>query len=159
MSEAKPISNHAPNEGANGPNGSEDHHDFVVVQGGVVAFAQQIQAGVHCLTSDEPLALGGRDSGPTPYQLLLGALGSCTSITLTMYAQRKGWPLENVTVRLRHSRRSPEDGGTQIEVIEREIELAGPLSEEQKTRLIAIAGKCPVHRTLLATVEITTQES
>ena len=159
MSEAEPTQDNAGGTGPNQQDGQDAHHDSVIVQGGAVAYAQQIQAGLHCWTADEPLSLGGANSGPSPYQLLLGALGSCTSITLTMYAQRKGWPLENVTVRLRHSRKNPTDGGVAIEVIEREIELAGPLSDEQKMRLLGIAGKCPVHRTLVSAVEITTQES
>ena len=156
MSEAEPTPDNAKGAGQDGLDG---HHDFVVVQGGVVAYAQQIQAGPHCLTADEPVTLGGADAGPSPYQLLLGALGSCTSITMTMYAQRKGWPLENVTVRLRHSRKNSEEGGVAMDVIEREIELAGPLSEDQKMRLLSIAGKCPVHRTLISAIEITTQGS
>ncbi len=130
-----------------------ENEDIVVVQGAGNSYAQQIQAGRHCFASDEPVSLGGEDSAPTPYHLLLGALGSCTSITLTMYARRKEWQLEGVTVRLRHTR---NNGSEQIY---RTIELSGTLSEEQRHRLLEIANRCPVHRTLSAALEIITVEA
>lgn len=128
-------------------------NDIVIVQGSALSYAQQIQADRHCFASDEPLSLGGEDTAPTPYQLLLGALGSCTSITLTMYARRKEWPLEGVTVRLRHHREGKS------EQIHRAIELTGSLSDEQRQRLLEIANRCPVHRTLSAALEIITVEA
>lgn len=132
------------------------HHDEVVtVQGNGAEYAQQIQVGVHCLTADEPASLGGGNTGPSPYDLLLGALGSCTSITITMYAKRKEWPLENVTVRLLH-RKEFDDGGKRSDLIEREIELIGELTIEQRVRLLDVAGRCPIHRTLLTSVKILT---
>src|SRR5918995_182899 len=126
----------------------------VVVRGNAQGFTQEIAVGPHQLTADEPKDMGGDDEGPTPYDLLLAALGSCTSITVTMYAQRKGWPLQDVTVRLRHSRIHAEDCAEceskegKIDHIELEIRLEVPLlSGEQRTKLLQIAEKCPVHRT------------
>src|SRR5688572_15541047 len=117
--------------------------DFqVVVQGKADGFAQEIEAGRHRLASDEPTAVGGTDQGPSPYELLLAALGSCTSMTVAMYARRKGWPLEDVVVRLRHSRvhaADCEDCETKagmLDRIEREVELRGPLAEDQRARLL-----------------------
>jgi len=130
------------------------------VRGAADGFAQEIQAGPHQFRSDEPAAAGGTDSGPTPYDLLLGALGSCTSMTVGMYARRKQWPLERVTVQLRHSRVHAEDCAdcetrdAKITLIERDIQLDGPLDEEQRARLLAIANRCPVHLTLTSTIEI-----
>src|ERR671912_2703196 len=126
----------------------------VLVYGDAKAFTQEIIAGPHQLTADEPKGVGGNDEGPTPYDLLLEALGSCTSITVTMYAQRKGWPLRGVSTRLRHSRIHAEDCAEcetkegRIDRIELDIEFAGPLSSEQRSKLLEIATKCPVHRTL-----------
>jgi putative redox protein len=135
----------------------------VVVRGGVQEFAQEITAGRHRLTADEPQASGGADTGPDPYALLLAGLGSCTSMTVALYARRKQWPLEGVTVRLRHSRVHAKDCADCetregiLDRIEREIELAGPLSAEQRQRLLEIAERCPVHRTLVSEIDIRTR--
>lgn len=132
----------------------------VEVRGDASGFAQHIEVGKHRLVSDEPLSAGGTDTGPGPYELLLAALGSCTSMTLALYARRKQWPLEQVTVRLRQSRIYAEDCADcetkvgMLDKIDREIILAGPLSAEQRSRLLEIADKCPVHRTLSSEVLI-----
>jgi putative redox protein len=121
---------------------------------------QEITAGSHKFFSDEPEEVGGSNSGPDPYSLLLAALGACTAMTLQMYARRKEWPLERVEVSLRHSRIHAEDcedcdtKSVKLERIERYISLAGPLSDEQKTRLLEIAKRCPVHKTLTSEVSI-----
>lgn len=126
----------------------------VVVHTGREHYTTEIVAGEHGLLADEPVAVGGADLGPTPYDLLLASLGSCTSITLRMYADRKEWPLEAIRVYLKHDRIHAQDcdhceskEGT-IDRIRREIELVGPLSVKQRQRLLEIADKCPVHRTL-----------
>ena len=134
----------------------------VVVRGGAAGFVQEITAGSHHLRSDEPLSAGGTETGPTPYDLLLAALGSCTSMTLAVYARRKQWPLNNVTVRLRHSRVHAEDCATEthdakLTVIDREIELDGTLDESQRARLLAIANRCPVHLTLGSRIDVRTR--
>ena len=135
----------------------------VVVRGNAEGFTQEIVVGPHQLTADEPKDMGGDDEGPTPYDLLLAALGSCTSITVTMYAQRKSWPLQDVTVRLRHSRIHAEGCAEcetkegKIDRIELDIEFAGPLSSEQRSKLLEIAKKCPVHRTLTSETNIRTK--
>ncbi len=128
----------------------------VVVRGNAKGFTQEIVVGPHQLTADEPKHMGGDDEGPTPYDLLLAALGSCTSITVTMYAQNKSWPLQDIIVRLRHSRIHATDCAEcetkegKLDHIEVEIRLEGPLlSDEQRTKLLEIAEKCPVHRTLV----------
>lgn len=123
---------------------------MVVVHGSAASFAQQVHIGPHCLTVDEPLEVGGQNSGPTPYELLLSALGACTSMTVTMYAVRKGWPLEGVTVNLRHGKGQGAMKEGRIDIIEREIILVGELSPEQRERLLDIAERCPVHKTLLS---------
>lgn len=139
---------------------ARDSGEWVVVRGPSSGFAQEITAGPHQLEADEPASAGGTDTGPSPYDLLLAALGSCTSMTISMYARRKGWPLEAVTVRLRHSRIHAEDCADcetqagRLDRIEREIELAGNLAEAQREALRAIADKCPVHRTLTLEVRI-----
>jgi len=134
----------------------------VLVSSTAKPFEQSVSAGKHRFTVDEPLGVGGGDAGPDPYALLLGALGSCTSMTLLVYARRKKWPLEHVDVRLSHAREHAEDcaecedGKRRIERIERRIALTGPLSAEQKSRLLAVADKCPVHMTLTAKIDIRT---
>jgi putative redox protein len=134
-----------------------------VVHGSAKGFAQEITVGRHGLLADEPVAAGGTDTGPTPYDLLLASLGACTSMTVSLYARRKQWPLEAVTVRLRHSKihaADCEECETRtglLDRIERDVELHGELSDEQRARLLDIASKCPVHRTLTSEIEIQTQ--
>ncbi len=132
----------------------------VVVTGGASGFAQDIVAHRHRLTADEPKEMGGTDTGPTPYDLLLAGLGACTSMTLRLYADHKKLPLEGVRVTLRHAKIHAEDCARcetqkgKIDRIEREIEVMGPLTEEQRLRLLEIADKCPVHRTLESEIEV-----
>ena len=135
----------------------------VIVWGEGGTFAQQIATGRHRLKSDEPESVGGTDTGPSPYDLLLAALGSCTSITVGMYARKKNWPLERVTVWLRHSKIYAADclecetREGMLDRIERDVRFEGPLSAEQHSRLLEIANKCPVHRTLTSEINIRTR--
>jgi len=135
----------------------------VIVHGDGFAFAQEIFAGSHKFTADEPVSAGGTASGPGPYGFLLAALGSCTSITVTMYARRKDWPLSEVTVWLRHSKVYATDCAdcdsreAIIDQIARDIRFGGPLTAEQRQRLLDIANKSPVHRTLTSKVNIMTR--
>lgn len=125
--------------------------------------AQDIRVGPHWLRADEPLALGGQDSGPTPYGLLEAALGACTSMTVRMYADRQGWPLTRVRVRLSHDQVHAKDGAEcesrvgRVDRLERLVRLEGPLTEEQRARLLHIAEVCPVHRTLESKVDVRTR--
>jgi putative redox protein len=134
----------------------------IVVHGTAAGFAQQIAIGQHRLTADEPLSVGGTDTGPNPYDLLLAALGSCTSMTVAMYARRKRWPLESVTVRLSHSKvhtvdcAEAETKAGMLDHVHRDVAFSGPLSDEQRARLLDIASKCPVHRTLDSEIVIET---
>lgn len=121
------------------------------VRGAASGFAQEIRAGAHALAADEPIERGGTGRGPTPHELLLSAYGACTSMTVSMYARRKQWPLEDVRVALRHWK---DDAG---EHIERIVELSGRVDDEQRARLIEIANKCPVHRTLSGPLDIQTK--
>jgi len=125
----------------------------VVTESGSGGYAQQITVGPHRLTADEPRPIG-TDTGPSPYDLVLAGLGACTSMTVRMYAERKKWPLEKVTVTLRHNRIHAKDCADcetvvgQIDHIERVLRFEGDLDEDQRQRLAEIADKCPVHRTL-----------
>lgn len=124
---------------------------------------QDIQVGRHRLLSDEPAAVGGTDQGPSPYELLGAALGACTSMTLRMYARTKGWPLQRVIVTVRHEKIHAQDCAScdtkavRIDRMEREIALEGPLDAAQKKRLLEIAERCPVHRTLSSKVHVVTR--
>ncbi len=137
-------------------------------KGGVVvctesALCTEVEANGHALVADEPASLGGTDAGPTPYDYLLSALGSCTAMTVRMYADRKGWPLESVTVRAEHGRVHAKDceecetKSGRIDRIELELELDGPLDAEQREKLREIADKCPVKRTLSSEMLIETR--
>jgi putative redox protein len=134
----------------------------VVASTGAGAFEQMLLDGRHALRADEPVASGGGDSGPGPYELLLMALGSCTSMTVHLYAARKKWPLEQVVVRLKHAKVYADDCAdcekptAKIDRIDKTLELIGPLDEAQRSRLVEIAGQCPVHRTLTAKTDIRT---
>ena len=135
----------------------------VVVRGSAAGVAQEIFAGSHRMASDEPVSVGGTDTGPSPYELLLAALGACTSITVGMYARRKGWSLEEVTVYLRHAKIHASDCAEcetkegMLDRIERDIHFAGSLTNEQRSKLLEIANKCPVHRTLTSEIVIKTR--
>lgn len=138
-------------------------HMEVVTKTPKGTFTTQIRAGNHTFYADEPTSVGGKDLGPTPYDLLNAALGACTSMTLQMYANRKKWPLEQAIVHLKHDRvhvkdceNCPDNPG-KIERLSREVEIIGPLSEEQHQRLLEIADKCPVHKTLTSDIEIITK--
>jgi putative redox protein len=136
-----------------------------VAEAGEGRFAQLVQAGRHRLRADEPLAVGGDDSGPGPYDLLLAALGACTSMTVRMYAEQKKWPLRRVSVELKHDKVHAADCAEcetregRIDKIERVLALEGELDEAQRQRLLEIANKCPVHRTLHSEVWIPTRLS
>jgi putative redox protein len=116
--------------------------------------AQDVQAGQHHLLADEPESVGGGASGPTPYDYLLAGLGACTSMTLRMYADRKGWPLEGVSVVLEHAKIHARDCAEcesesgRVDLIERSLDIQGDLDSAQRQRLMEIADRCPVHRTL-----------
>lgn len=127
---------------------------------GEEGYTTEIEAGIHHLLADEPESVGGNDLGATPYDLLASALGACTSMTLRMYADRKGWDLKEVKTHLQHSKIHSEDCNScenkpaKLDHIERIIELEGDLSGEQRERLLEIADKCPVHRTLNSEIKI-----
>jgi putative redox protein len=136
---------------------------WTVAYTGDSGYYTEVMAGEHMLVSDEPTSYGGTDLGPSPYQLLTAALGACTTMTLRMYADRKEWPLEGVTVRLRHSKVHAKDCDKcettegKIDRIVREVIPHGDLSGEQRQRLAEIADKCPVHRTLHSEIEVQTK--
>lgn len=118
--------------------------EVVVAETGLGRLQVEARTASGAILIDEPVSVGGLGSGPTPYDLLSAALGACTSITLRLYAERKGWPLERVRVSVLHHRASLEAR----DLFERTISLEGPLDEAQRTQLMAIAQRCPVHRTL-----------
>ena len=126
-------------------------------------FAETVRAGTHTLLADEPVASGGNDTGPDPYSYLLTALGTCTAMTLRVYARQKKWPLQKVKVQLQHDKIYAKDCADcetkegKVDRIERLIELEGPLDDSQRQRLLQIADHCPVHRTLTSEIRITTR--
>jgi putative redox protein len=145
-------------------NPETDPDGVTVTETGQGKFQQEIRAGRHLLIADEPVSAGGSDSGPNPYHLVLAGLGACTSMTLRLYAERKGLPLERVSVALKHSRIHASDCETcetregMLDRIDRVLTLSGELDAEQRKRLLEIADKCPVHRTLTSEIDIRTVE-
>ncbi|HAW50944.1 MAG TPA: osmotically inducible protein C [Flavobacteriales bacterium] len=135
-----------------------------LVKVGQVNYIADITVREHKLVADEPVTLGGADKGPNPYELLLSSLGACTAMTLRIYAGRKDWPLEEVSVQLSHTKDYVEDcedcdeKDLKIDRIVKKIELKGDLSEEQRKRLMQIADRCPVNKTLLGEIKIESQE-
>ena len=132
-----------------------------VTETGTGTYTQQITAGRHQLVADEPLPVGD-DEGPNPYDLLMAALGACTSMTVRMYANRKGWRLDRVQVTLRHKRihaRDCADCETKVgwvSHIDRDIEITGEIDDSQRQQLMHIAARCPVHQTLTSEVDVAT---
>jgi uncharacterized OsmC-like protein len=144
--------------------GDEDRGVVLVRETGQGRFQQEVTAGAHRLLADEPNDVGGTDSGPNPYDLLLAALGACTAMTLRLYAERKALRLDRVAVRLRHAKvhaadcENCESRDGRVDRIERGIVLEGELDAQQRARLLEIADKCPIHRTLTSGVDIVTSE-
>lgn len=143
---------------------SESNARTVTVSIGASKYTSDVIVGDHRFQADEPRAAGGADLGPSPYDLLLASLGSCTVMTLRIYADRKVWPLEGVAVHLTQKRLHAKDCEDcentegQITRIERTIEIQGDhLDDDQRTRLMEIADKCPVHRTLTSEIKIDTK--
>jgi len=136
----------------------------IVTATGDGRYTQQVSTAGHTFVVDEPASVGGGDEGPNPYELLLASLGSCTAITLRMYADRKGIPLARTTVRLRHDRIHADDCETcetehgMLSRITREITFEGDLDDDQRARLMKVADHCPVHRTLTSEIVIETRE-
>ncbi|MBI5449743.1 MAG: OsmC family protein [Gammaproteobacteria bacterium] len=136
-----------------------DHHPGKIsVRLGHGHYLTSINAAGHVLNADEPRSSGGGDLGPSPYQLLCASLGACTAITLRMYADRKGWPLDAIQVILHHDKVRTEGTGKVIaaDVIQRVIELRGALDATQRQRLLEVADHCPVHRSLHGTITVNT---
>jgi putative redox protein len=135
----------------------------ITARTGPGGFMTEVLVNRHSLVADEPVPVGGTDQGPSPFDLLVAALGACTAMTLRMYADRKGWPLDAATVRLKHDKihaadcEACETREGILDRIEREIEIEGPLDADQKQRLLQIADRCPVHRTLTSEVHIKTR--
>jgi uncharacterized OsmC-like protein len=142
--------------------GHVDGGEWVTSRIGRTPYRTDVSARGFGFTADEPYALGGTDAGPTPYELLLGALGGCTAITLRMYADRKGWPLEGVDVSLRTARSHEPDcedcegSAVGITRLERQVLLRGPLDDEQRRRLMLIADRCPVKQTMERGIQMET---
>jgi putative redox protein len=133
----------------------------VYVNSGSMRFVQNVAVGAHAFQTDEPSENGGNDAGPESHELLLAALGSCASITVQMYADRKQWPLDSVHVRLFYVKVPAEDQPDakteMVDEIEMEISCSGDLSQDQQRRLLEIAGRCPVHRMLTSQIQIHTR--
>ena len=156
---ARYLPDTAPDESTEEP---LDHGIVRVSERGTGNFAVTIQAGRHSLVGDEPASVGGDDAGPSPYELLLAALGECTVMTLRMYARQKNRPLENVRITLKHAKIHANDCADcetregKVDRIDRQIVLEGPLDQSQRARLLEIADRCPVHRTLHSEVTVIT---
>ncbi len=140
----------------------------VVVQTGHGKFGTEVHTVSHRFIADEPRSYGGDDTGPTPYDLLLGALGTCTAMTMKMYADRKGWPVDGYRVHVTHERNHAEDcghavfeeEGMEVQALNRSIEVLGDdLTDEQRAKILEIADKCPVHRTLEGHLHIHTESA
>jgi putative redox protein len=139
---------------------AEQREPHVIVDGDAKGFAQKIDIGSYQISADEPGSYGGTDTGASPYDLLLAALGACTSMTIGLYARKRGWLLEKITVSLHHAKihaKDCDDCETKEGRVDRiwlDIHLDGALSDEQRAKLMEIAEKCPVHQTLTSEINI-----
>jgi len=135
----------------------------VKVSGPSKGFRTEVEVGGHRLVVDEPIAVGGADHGPTPYEMLLAGLGACTAMTLRIYADRRKWPLERANISLIHRKVHAQDcidcdtKATKMDVVDRVITLEGALTEEQKAKLLEIAERCPVHQTMQSKIQVNTR--
>ena len=136
----------------------------VMVLGPSTGFRTEIEVGGHHLVVDEPVAVGGADAGPSPYEMLLAALGACTSMTLRLYADKRKWPLERVRVSLQHRKVHAQDCAdcdhkpAKMDLVDRVVFLEGALSDEQRTKLMEIADHCPVHQTMQSKMQVNTRQ-
>lgn len=128
----------------------------VKVELGAEGFKADVTIGDYHLIADEPVSLGGTDLGPSPYELLSAGLGACTAMTIRMYVNLKGWKLDGINVNVSHRKEESEDGKSKIDVFSREIEFIGDFDEKQYKRMLIIADKCPVHKTLSESSRIET---
>jgi putative redox protein len=142
-------------------NDREDGGAWVTARAGAEGFQTELAARAHLAVADEPTSFGGTDAGPTPYEYLLMAISSCTAMTVRMYASRKGWPLESATVSVRQARSHEPDceqcatEKVGMARVERRVGLRGPLTDEQRARLLDIANRCPIKQTLERGVQVT----
>ena len=127
---------------------SSPRRPVIVTESGDGPYAQVVTIGQHALNADENEALGGRDIGPSPYEYLMAGLGACTAMTLRMYVDRHGWPLERTSVEVRHKLVVSSDGKTSVDRFERILQINGELSDQQRAHLVEIADRCPVSQTL-----------
>jgi uncharacterized OsmC-like protein len=134
----------------------------VVVEGPATGFRTEVSVAGHHFTVDEPIPVGGTDVGPSPYEMLLAALGSCTAMTLRLYADRRKWPLERAVVKLSHRKVHAKDcedcpeKPAKMDVVDRVVELHGPLDDAQRAKLVEIAERCPVQQTLGGPIQVHT---
>jgi len=128
----------------------------VKVELGAEGFKSNVTIGDYQLIADEPVSLGGTDLGPSPYELLSAGLGACTAMTIRMYVNLKGWKLDGINVNVSHRKEESDDGKSKIDVFSREIEFIGDFDEKQYKRMLIIADKCPVHKTLSESSRIET---
>lgn len=135
----------------------------VVVVGPTTGFRTEVDIGGHHLVVDEPTAVGGTDAGPSPYEMLLAGLGACTAMTLRLYADRRGWPLERVRVSLQHRKVHAQDcvdceqKTAKMDVVDRVVFLDGALDDTQRAKLLEIAERCPVQQTLQSKIQVNTR--
>jgi putative redox protein len=141
----------------------KSNHQVVASLDDEDGFTTLLKLGNHYLKADEPVRVGGNDFGPTPYELLAGSLSACTAMTIQMYAKRKGWEIENVEVHTSYGRTYAEDcatcdkEGQKIDTFTRDIKITASLDDKQKARLLQIADKCPVHKTLHSDTQVLTK--
>ncbi len=128
----------------------------VIVELDSAGFKSSVTVGKHALISDEPESAGGDDLGPSPYEFLASGLGACTVMTIRMYANIKKWDLKKVIVNVSHRKEDSEDGKSKVDIFSREIKFFGDFDEKQHERMLIIADKCPVHKTLSASAKIET---